>query len=204
MQRLAKYHSEETTLKALEVFSQACLNLTKGQHLDISFENKEAITINQYWQMINGKTASLLSTCALLGAVIAESHQARQQAFQQFGLHLGLAFQAQDDILGIWGDPKITGKSAASDLLTRKKSLPVIFGLEQKRAFASLWQQEINADNVELLANTLRQEGAYDYTKDQTAVMTEQAHEYFLKTGVEGDAAHALEELFDSLINRQS
>jgi len=203
MERLSQFKSEETTLQSLRIFSQTCLNLTKGQHLDISFEDQDQVSIAQYWQMIQGKTAALIASCTQLGAVIAESDPTTQEAYRQFGLNLGLAFQVHDDLLGIWGDPEVTGKSAASDLLTRKKSLPILFGLEQNQDFAALWRKEITPDNVKQLAATLREEGAFDYTQKQAALLTEKARNYFQETGAQGEAAAVLEELMNLLIKRK-
>lgn len=203
MLRLQNFNSKDTTVQALDIFSQTSINLTKGQHKDISFEEKDSISIEQYWQMINGKTAALISACTLLGAVIAGADSETQNKYKDFGLNLGLAFQVYDDLLGIWGDPEKTGKSIASDLLTRKKSLPVIYGLEQEGEFASLWRQEITPDNVEILANALQKEGAYDYTQEYANAYTQKAMELFQGTWAEDETAQALEELVDMLINRQ-
>ena len=203
IQRLAQYKSPEITLQAVEVFSKTCLHLTIGQHLDISFEDRETITVDQYWQMIEGKTASLLSTCTHLGAIIAGAAPKKQEAFKQFGLHLGLAFQVHDDFLGIWGDPEITGKSIASDLLARKKSLPVLYGLEKAGEFAALWETGINEENVELAASFLKEEGAYDYTQEQAIHLTNQARTDLKDTGSAGAPLDALQELLQLLTKRK-
>lgn len=118
-------------LTALRLFDHTCLHLTEGQYLDISFETRERVTADEYMTMIAGKTAALLAASAQLGALVATDDAAITAACRRFGHELGLSFQIQDDILGIWGDEALTGKSASSDLLTRKKTLPVLYALEQ-------------------------------------------------------------------------
>ena len=203
MQRLSLFKSTDVTLQAVNVFSETCLHLTQGQHLDISFEDKTSVTVEQYWQMIRGKTAALLAACAQIGAITAEAPAEKQNAFKQFGLNLGLAFQVYDDYLGIWGDPKLTGKSIASDLLARKKSLPVLYGLEKESEFAALWEKGITAENVELAAALLKQEGAYDYTQDYAIRLTEQAQQDLNETEASGETLIVFEELLQLLTRRK-
>ncbi|RUA17065.1 MAG: polyprenyl synthetase family protein, partial [Clostridia bacterium] len=116
-------------LDALQIFDDTCIRLTEGQHLDMSFESRTDVTLDEYLLMISGKTAALLSTSALLGALIAGSEQL--DAYRAFGYELGLSFQIEDDILGIWGEEALTGKSATGDIITRKKTMPVLYALDQ-------------------------------------------------------------------------
>ena len=115
--------------------------MTQGQYLDISYESRSDLTLEAYWPMVGGKTAALLTTCTELGALSAQVSPARQEAFRELGRYLGLAFQVQDDLLGIWGDAAVTGKSSESDLVAGKNSLPVLYGLSQDGAFAARWRQ---------------------------------------------------------------
>ncbi|RUA16969.1 MAG: polyprenyl synthetase family protein [Clostridia bacterium] len=115
------------TLKALQVFDEACLRLTEGQYLDIHFETRDDITLADYMLMIAGKTAALLSASTVLGALVAGSEELN--AYRTFGFELGISFQIEDDILGIWGEEAQTGKSTTGDILTRKKTLPVLYAL---------------------------------------------------------------------------
>lgn len=107
----------------------ACLRLAEGQHLDISFEGKLDVSADEYYRMISGKTAALLACSLELGALFGSGDPAIARSYWRVGHELGLAFQIQDDVLGIWGEEARTGKPAASDLAQRKMTLPVIHAL---------------------------------------------------------------------------
>ena len=139
----------ERVLRAVHIFDQACLRLTEGQFLDIRFETLSQVLLDDYQAMIAGKTAALLAASAQLGAATATDDEALTAHFWRFGHALGLSFQIQDDILGIWGDEAMTGKSAASDILTRKKTLPVLYALSQPGADADALRA-IYADSAPL------------------------------------------------------
>lgn len=127
--RLAPMAPADAVLQVVQRLVDACLALTEGQHLDLTFETRLDVTVDEYLTMIQGKTAALLAACTATGALLGGASPEQVAQFHRFGENLGLAFQVGDDILGIWGDERLTGKSAASDILTRKKSLPVLIGL---------------------------------------------------------------------------
>src|SRR5438067_9055652 len=113
----------------LRQFEETTLHLCEGQHLDMTFESIDEVSVDEYLRMIAGKTAALMAAAAWIGAHAAGATVAQAQAALTFGRELGLAFQMQDDILGIWGDEAVTGKSAASDIAARKKTLPVLLAM---------------------------------------------------------------------------
>ncbi len=158
-------------LNALQVFDDTCIRLTEGQYLDMSFESRTDVTLDEYLLMISGKTAALLSASALLGALIAGSE--KLDAYRAFGYELGLAFQIEDDILGIWGEEALTGKSATGDIITRKKTLPVLYALDQSgpvadrlRAFYTR-ESPLTADEVPVVLALLDELNARDYAMAQ-------------------------------------
>ncbi|MCB2180146.1 polyprenyl synthetase family protein [bacterium] len=202
LSRLATFHNAETALQAFTKSAETCLTLTKGQHLDISFETSRTVTIDQYLEMIAGKTAALLSLSAELGAVLAHTNPENQENYRAAGENLGLAFQVIDDILGIWGNPEKTGKSAASDLLSRKKSLPILYGLGQKGQFSEMWEAPITPANVSRLAEQLKSEGAYDYAKEKAQLYTQSAVTAIQNANPSGIYAEAFTELTNMLIQR--
>ena len=100
-----------------------------GQADDIAFESRRDVTVEQCMGMSAAKTGALLGCAASMGAILAGAPSATVGALRDYGRYLGLAFQAVDDLLGIWGDPGQTGKPAGSDLRQRKKSMPVVSAL---------------------------------------------------------------------------
>ena len=166
----------ETVTAAMRLFNQTCLQLTQGQFLDISFEERGDVTPQAYLSMIAGKTAALLAASCKLGALVANAPESRQEHIQAFGHHLGLAFQIQDDILGIWGDPKETGKPVGSDILRHKKTLPILHGLGQSEQLGSLLtKSEITTQEAAQAAQMLQEIGSRDWAEDQAREQTELA-----------------------------
>ncbi|MFP8884035.1 MULTISPECIES: polyprenyl synthetase family protein [Streptomyces] len=107
----------------------ATRKLIDGQAQDISYEHREKVTVAECLEMEGNKTGALLACATSIGAVLGGADEATADALEAYGHHLGLAFQAVDDLLGIWGDPASTGKLPWSDLRQRKKSLPVVAAL---------------------------------------------------------------------------
>jgi geranylgeranyl diphosphate synthase type I len=124
----------ERVLRILRHFDEVILRVCEGQFLDISFEGNLTITPDDYLAMIGRKTAALIDGSAALGAIAAGADEATVTTLGIFGRSLGLAFQIEDDILGVWGDPALTGKPRAADLYRRKVSLPVVHALRHAAA----------------------------------------------------------------------
>lgn len=201
---LQKTCDQAVTLLAIKEFNQTCLHLTRGQYLDIDFESSQNISIDTYLDMIEGKTAALIAFSTNLGGLVAHQDEIHLNLLGEFGSSLGMAFQIQDDYLGVWGDPQKTGKSAATDLLTGKKSLPILFGLQQSREFRDFWEnEEILAENVDTLASMLIACGAQDFVKTKVKYFTEGAfatlHKLF---PAENDHSEALFEITEILLDR--
>jgi geranylgeranyl diphosphate synthase type I len=120
----------ETVQTALRLYSDTCLRMIEGQHLDIAFEQRERVSTEEYAQMSRGKTGAMLGLPLALGALRGGADADSVESLRQAGIALGLAFQAVDDVLAIWGDPALTGKAVGNDLARGKKSLPVALAQE--------------------------------------------------------------------------
>ncbi|MGW1776283.1 polyprenyl synthetase family protein [Streptomyces sp. NPDC002104] len=116
--------------RAARLLNSATRKLIDGQAQDISFEQRGRATVAECLEMEGNKTGALLACAVSMGAVLGGADDVTADALGRYGYHLGLAFQAVDDLLGIWGTPEQTGKQAWSDLKQRKKSLPVCAALE--------------------------------------------------------------------------
>jgi len=200
---LEAHFPAEIVLKATKILHNTCLDLTRGQFMDISYESRTDLNIEDYWPMVAGKTAALLSACTHIGAILGGADEATCEAYQTFGHYLGVAFQVWDDYLGIWGDSARTGKSNASDLVAGKKSLPVLYGLEKAGAFAERWQAgPIQAEEAASLSRKLTEEGAQVYTQEMTDQMTDLAMKSLRLAEPQGEAGQAVYELAQRLLGR--
>jgi geranylgeranyl diphosphate synthase type I len=200
---LTASHPAATVVRAAQILHATCLDLTRGQFLDISYETRADLGVEDYWPMVSGKTAALLACCCHLGALLGGSDEPTQEAYRSFGHYLGLAFQVQDDILGIWGDEARTGKSAASDLVEGKKSLPVLVGLQKKGRFAARWAKgPARSEEVEELASLLAEESGYGTAHEAAQQMTDLALNSLREADPQGEAGEALTELAHKLLKR--
>jgi geranylgeranyl diphosphate synthase type I len=191
-------------MRAAHILERTCLQLTQGQFLDIAYEEREDLSLDDYWPMISGKTAALIAACTELGALVAGCDQVTKDQYRAFGLNLGLAFQVLDDYLGIWGEPVKTGKSTASDLLERKKSLPVLFGLGQGGEFAQRWfQGPVESQTVAELADLLAEEGAQKFTMETANRLTGAALGSLQVAAPLGQAGECLFDLARQLLDRE-
>ena len=114
---------------AARLISETTRALIRGQTEDLAFERRDDVGLAECLAMADGKTGSLLSASAAIGAVLAGAPAELVRALGRYGTELGMAFQLVDDLLGIWGDPARTGKPVYSDLRARKKSLPVTYAV---------------------------------------------------------------------------
>lgn len=193
-----------TVVRALRRFDETCVALTAGQHADMNFELRDDVEVEEYIAMITGKTAVLLSLSAELGALIAGADEETIAHFAAFGLNLGLAFQVIDDILGIWGDESKTGKSVSTDIITKKKTLPVLYGLERSSALARLYVETEVPDEafVAQVVAYLDETGAGAYAQERARRYSDQALEHLQAAAPQGDAGLALQQLADMLLKR--
>jgi geranylgeranyl diphosphate synthase type I len=200
---LAKAHPASTVVRAATILHDTCLDLTRGQFLDRSYEERNDLSLEDYWPMVGGKTSALLSACTHIGALLGNAGEAEQEAYRQFGYHLGLAFQVQDDILGIWGDEAVTGKSTASDLVEGKNSLPVLYALEKQGKFSERWKQgPITANEVKAVALQLKEEGGQSYAEEISEKETQIAMKYLNEANPRGAAGESMLELANMLLKR--
>lgn len=136
----------------------ATMSMIEGQHMDLCAEGALAPTVEQWERLALRKTGALFAAAAAAGAATAGAADEVVERYWDLGESLGLAFQARDDVLGVWGDPRVTGKPAGSDLARRKASLPVACALEAGGAEAELLRRDLaNHDSsVELLLERLQ------------------------------------------------
>ncbi len=141
--------------EGIRMLSAAVLDLVNGQSADLAFERRADVDLPECVSMTHGKTAALLGCTCALGALFGGGRPEQVGRLRAFGEHLGLAFQHVDDLLGIWGDPVVTGKPVYSDLRNRKKSLPVVAALNSStpaaRELASLYHSDQPLSDADLV-----------------------------------------------------
>jgi len=190
-------------IRASRILAEACLKLCEGQYLDISFESRPDIEEEEYLRMIDAKTAQLFDSSVSLGAIVGTDDEQLVSQLGIFGRQLGLAFQIHDDLLGIWGTQKATGKSAYTDIREKKKTLPILCALKQatgekRERLASLYQKgsaPFTAEEVAEIVCILDNVGARDYTEEFKRRYYSQALEELDKMDIPSPQAKELREI---------
>jgi geranylgeranyl diphosphate synthase type I len=158
----------EERVRAAALVADATARMIAGQSLDLALEGRTDATVAECLEMISGKTAALLSCSSAVGAILGRADAPVVDGLAAFGEHLGIAFQAVDDLLGIWGRPEVTGKPVGNDLRQRKVSLPVAAGLEhggeESARLRELLAAELSDADVQEATALLDRSGAHEVT----------------------------------------
>lgn len=182
--------------------------LIDGQLADTRFEGRERVGIAECVAMSEAKTASLIGCATELGSLYGGGSPEQMEALRDFGFRLGLTFQHVDDLLGIWGDPVVTGKPTFSDLRSRKKSLPVVAALGSGRpGVAELSRlytgtEPLDEAQVHRIAELVEQCGGRRASEEAAEVLTASAISRLIERGLEADAVAALVGLARSTVGR--
>jgi len=198
---------DATVLRLMRLYDETCLRLCEGQYIDIwTSEHDDAMSVELYFDMIGRKTAALIAASIEAGAILATADEEVIARYRGFGWALGLAFQLNDDLLGIWGAETATGK-AASDVVHKKKTLPVLYAFEHGSPEDRARLSELyaltdpgDADVAEIVA-ILERCGARAYTRDQARRYRDEALANLDAAGVVRPAARErLEQIIVSVI----
>jgi geranylgeranyl diphosphate synthase type I len=199
--------ADEKIVSSTEMLSLACLQLCEGQYLDVEYENRLNMTVEDYLDMAAKKTAALFAVSTSLGAYLGGGGDELVGLFHLFGKELGIAYQIYDDLLGIWGAKESTGKSA-SDISRRKKTLPAVYGLQNsegvaKKRLEELYSQKfIGDEDVPEVTKILDQVCARDYAEDLAGQHHRKAIAHLKAAGVDKSRQAALEEAACFLLER--
>ncbi len=160
-----------------------CLVIAEGQYLDISFEDRRAVSVATYLDMILRKTAALMACSAEMGALLGTSDQEIIASLRNFGQAIGIAFQVRDDMLGIWASAVESGKTVAGDIYRRKKSLPILHALEHasppdRQVLLHIYSQEnpVTPTQVNEVLDIFTLTGTRTYCRDFLADQCRLAH----------------------------
>ena len=143
--------------RVLQLFNKMATEICEGQQYDVDFESQEHVTIEEYLKMIRLKTSVLLANALQTGAYIAGADEQAQGDLYEFGINIGLAFQIQDDILDVWGDPKTFGKTVGGDISCNKKTFVYLEAMRRLGDEAignelQQWYSQVLEDNTTKIA----------------------------------------------------
>jgi len=192
----------EKVLDLMRLYDDTCLALCEGQFMDIwTSEHDEWMSVDYYFDMIGRKTAALIAGSVQAGALLATDDARVIAAYRTFGWALGLAFQLNDDLLGIWGDEAATGKEA-SDIVAHKRTLPLIYAMEHAAPDDATRLGEIfghaspPADEVADVLAILARTQAAEYTRTRARGYRDEALEQLESSGiVDGEAMERLRQI---------
>lgn len=150
----------------LKCFTNTAIELCEGQQMDMNFENSPGVTEEEYLQMIQGKTAVLIGAALKIGALTANVSPKQADILCHFGMHAGMAFQIQDDLLDAYGASAKVGKQSGGDILQDKKTLLMIYGREaDAEQLQSLQQQNLEGEEkIQAYKNWFNKSGAREKT----------------------------------------
>jgi geranylgeranyl diphosphate synthase type I len=199
--------SDAKVLRLMRLYDQTCVALCEGQYIDIATSESEAVmSVELYFDMIGRKTAALIAASIEAGALLATDDDEVIARYRGFGWALGLAFQLNDDLLGIWGAEQATGKEP-SDIARHKKTLPVIYAFEHagpddRARLAELYARtEPTTDDVAEIKSILERSGAHDFTRDEARRYRDEALSELDAAGVvDPRAREKLEQIIVSVI----
>jgi len=200
--------SDTKVLRLMRLYDETCLALCEGQYIDIwTSGHDDPMTVELYFDMIGRKTAALISAAIEAGALLATDDEAVIGRYRAFGWALGLAFQLNDDLLGIWGEEATTGK-APSDIAKHKKTLPILYAFEQAGPADRLRLGQVYRDpspsaaGIADVVAILERTGARAYTRDQAHRYRDEALAELEAAGtVELSARQRLEGIIQSVIS---
>jgi geranylgeranyl diphosphate synthase type II len=183
----------------MNVFTKTAIEIFEGQQMDVDFEKRIDVTLDEYLKMIEYKTSVLLACSLQIGAILGNADEQNQQDLYHFGLNLGLSFQIKDDLLDAFGEGDKVGKRIGGDILMNKKtylfiSTQSMAGPEQKKELDGL-MNEANADKkIEGVKQLMMQTGAYDATLQKAEALYKESLALLEKVNV---AAERKKNLFE-------
>lgn len=194
--------------QVLKLFNKTSKEVCEGQQLDMDFETKSSVSLNEYMQMITLKTSVLLAASMQMGAILGGASLKNQQHIYEFGKNLGIAFQVQDDYLDAYGDPEKFGKQVGGDILANKKTFLMIHALsvattEQKKELTSLFDYN-GTDKVKKVLNIFNACDVGLWAEQLKDKYYKIALDHLEETAVLSSRKSSLKELAEYLLKRDS
>lgn len=195
---------------ALDLFTETALEVSEGQQFDMEFETRNDVAEEEYIEMIRLKTSVLLACALKMGAVVAGASDADANALYAFGEKVGLAFQLQDDLLDVYGDPKVFGKAIGGDITSNKKTFMLINAFNRAdagtRAELERWTTATEFDPAEKIAavtEIYNRLGIDKLAEQRIKEYFEQSRQHLDELSVSGDRKAVLREYTERMMNRK-
>ena len=197
--------------EVLSIFSQTATGVCEGQQIDMNFESLGEVSINEYIEMIRLKTAVLLAGSLKIGALIGKADSEDAETLYKFGENLGLAFQLQDDILDVYGDPEKFGKQVGGDIIANKKTFLLIKAIELAddldKEELNYWLNEENADSevkVKAVTDVYNRLGIRQLAEHEMNTFAEKALSALEKIQADADKKKVLRVFAEQLLIREN
>jgi geranylgeranyl diphosphate synthase type II len=196
--------------RVMDVFNETATGVCEGQQIDMSFEQRNNVQIDEYVDMIRLKTAVLLGGTLKIGSIIGGATVGDAQLLYDFGVNLGIAFQLQDDILDVYGDPEKFGKQVGGDILSNKKTYLLIKALElAKDSQAAELEKWLNLEEFTASDKVAAVTAIYDslnirnYAEDAMQTYAEMAFNALDQINLSEDRRRYLRQFADNLLVRE-
>ena len=207
-QRIAQVPAEKLA-DVLDCFTETALEIGEGQEYDMAFETRNDVREEEYVEMIRLKTSVLLACATKIGSILADAPSEDVNHLYKFGEQLGLAFQLQDDLLDVYGDPKVFGKAVGGDITSNKKTYMLINAYnradERQRAELTRWVEAktFNRDvKVAAVTRLYDEIGIRQLCEEKINYSFDQAAQYLAKVSVPDDRKQALRQYMEELLHR--
>lgn len=198
--------SAEAAVRASTLLSERTLEMVEGQVMDIEFEGRTDVSLEEYLAMISRKTGALFDASLALGAIAGGAALNVIEALGRCGRSLGIAFQVRDDMLGVWGAEQRTGKPIAADIRRRKKSLPVLYTLansdDPERIEAIYGRVTVSEEDVRYVLRAMDAAGAQSYCAEVAALHRDAALGELARAGLTGGRADEIRQTAEFLLER--
>ena len=201
--------SPKEALDVAGLLTEAYLEMIEGQYLDMAYEDRQEVGLQEYLAIISRKTGALIRCAMNIGAVIGTSDRQTVDSFREAGRSLGYVFQIRDDVLGVWGDEDATGKPVGADIRRKKKSLPAVYAMsrargEAKKTLARKYaQQELADDDVEVVLEIMDEVGVREYAQDLATEHCDDAMRHLSSVEVSPEGRRDIEEIAHFLLVRE-
>jgi len=195
------------SLEAINILSESSTRMSQGEIAQLVISEKKHVTEEEYFQIIGDKTAALISACCQLGALTVSAPPEKVEVFKNFGEKLGLAFQIKDDLLDIYGEEKVFGKTRGIDLKNGKVTLPLIHALKQvenkqQNKIMKKVKKRVPRKELHSIIQFIREQGGIQYAMNKAKKLAEDARN---ELSLFPDSVYktALIELSQYIVNRK-